>query len=101
MTIPLALTRVDVASYVSALFDVYSLILLAYIVTSLIFSFGGRVPYSRPLNAVIGFLRDVSEPYLRIFRRFLPSFGGFDFSPILAFFVLQIVQRIVVGLIQG
>ena len=56
-----------------------------------------RPPYSRTLDAVLGFLRDICEPFLRIFRRFIPSLGGFDFSPILAIFTLQIVSRIVVN----
>ena len=68
----------------------------------LLFSVGLRPPYSRTLDAVLGFLRDICEPFLRIFRRVLPSFGGLDFSPILAIFTLQIVNSIVVNdLIHG
>ena len=92
----LALTRNDIANYVSALFWVYTLILLAYIVINLLFALGVRPPYNRYVDAVLTFLRDVSEPVLRPFRRILPTFGGFDFSPIIAFFVLGIVSRIVV-----
>jgi YggT family protein len=97
----LAVTRDDVANYVNAVFLVYSLIIIAYIVLSLVLSLGARPPYSRAFDAVVSFLRDVSEPYLRIFRRFIPSFGGFDFSPILALIVLGLVNRIVVNLIAG
>jgi YggT family protein len=51
---------------------------------------------------VLGFLRDICEPFLRIFRRFLPSFGGIDFSPIIAFITLQLINSIVVqGIIHG
>ena len=51
---------------------------------------------------MIGFLRDVCEPFLRIFRRVLPAFGGIDFSPLLAILTLQIVNSIVVnGIIHG
>jgi YggT family protein len=96
-----AIGRSQIADYVATLFYVYGLILLAYIITSLVFSLGGRIPYSRTTTAILGFLRDVSEPYLRPFRRVIPQFGGFDFSPILAFFVLQIVGNIVTGLIRG
>ena len=39
----------------------------------LIFSLGVRVPYSRWSDAVLDFLRDVSEPYLRIFRPLHPD----------------------------
>ena len=56
-----------------------------------------RVPYSRWSDAVLGFLRDVCEPYLRIFRRFIPMIGPLDFSPIVALLVLQIVGNIVVS----
>ena len=91
----LALTRNDIADYVAALFWVYTLILFAYIVVNLLFAIGVRPPYNRYVDAVLTFLRDVSEPYLRLFRRLLPSFGGFDFSPIIAFFVLRIVAAIV------
>ena len=97
----LALTRNDVADYVAALFWVYTLILFAYIVVNLLFAIGVRPPYNRGVDAVLTFLRDVSEPFLRPFRAILPSLGGFDFSPIIAFFVLRIVSAIVVNLIRG
>ena len=97
----LALTRDDIADYVAALFRVYSLLLFAYIIINLLFALGVRPPYNRIVDGVLTFLRDVSEPFLRPFRRLLPSFGGFDFSPIIAFAVLWIVGGIVVGLIRG
>jgi YggT family protein len=50
----------------------------------------------------MGFLRDICEPFLRIFRRLIPSFAGLDFSPILAIFTLQIVNSLIVNdLIHG
>jgi YggT family protein len=99
--IGLAITRVDVSNYVSALFYVYILIIIVYILLNMMFSLGLRTPYSRWLDAVLTFLRDVSEPYLRIFRRIIPTIGMFDFSPILAIIVLGIVQQVVTSLIHG
>jgi YggT family protein len=99
--IGLAITRVDVSNYVSALFYVYILIIIIYILLNMMFSLGLRTPYSRWLDAVLTFLRDVSEPYLRIFRRIIPTVGMFDFSPILAIIVLGIVQQVVTSLIHG
>ena len=60
-----------------------------------------RVPYSRWSDAVLGFLRDVCEPYLRIFRRFIPMIGPLDISPIVGLLVLQIVGNIVVSAVHG
>ena len=64
-----------------AVFLVYTLLIIAYILSSLFFAFGGRLPYSRWSSAVLGFLRDVCEPYLSIFRRFIPPIGPLDLSP--------------------
>jgi YggT family protein len=92
--------REQIADFVSALVTVYWIILIAWVVASLIFSLGARVPYSRPLNAVLDFLRDVSEPYLRLFR-FLPlRIGPLDLTPLVAILVLRIVGDIVVALIR-
>jgi YggT family protein len=92
--------REQIADLLAALIRVYTIIIIAWIVTSFVFALGARVPYSRPLNAVLDFLRDVSEPYLRIFRRLPLRVGPLDLSPIVAIFVLQIVGSIVVGLID-
>ena len=96
-----AAARDDIADFLQALLTVYVLLLLAYIVINLLFAFGARPGYYRWLDAVLGFLRDVSEPYLRIFRSFIPQIGPFDFSPIVAILVLQIVGRLIIGLVRG
>jgi uncharacterized protein YggT (Ycf19 family) len=97
----LATTRGDIANYVSALFYVYIILIFLYILLNLLFSFGLRLPYARWSDSVMNFLRDVSEPYLRLFRRFIPSLGAIDLSPMIAIIVLYIVQSLVVGAIQG
>ena len=53
-------------------------------------------PYSIATDRLLGFLRDVVEPFLRIFRRFAPRLGGLDFSPMLAIISLYLVNIIVV-----
>ena len=75
--------------------------IIAYILTNLIFAAGLRIPYSRWSDAILGFLRDVCDPYLRLFRRILPSFGGLDFSPIIAIIVLQLATRLVASAIRA
>jgi YggT family protein len=91
--------RQEIADFLSAVIFVYTICVVAWIVASFVFSLGGRVPYNRVLNAILDFLRDVSEPYLRIFRRLGLRVGPIDFSPIVAILVLRIVGGIIVGLI--
>ena len=101
MTLPLALTRGDVADYVYALIVVYFVLILIRILLSWL----PRVPYNRFLDMAITFVQDVTDPYLNLFRRFIPPVrlggGGLDLSPIVATFVLFIVGGIVVGIIRG
>jgi uncharacterized protein YggT (Ycf19 family) len=69
--------------------------IFAYILTSWI-----RLPYSPWLNRVQRFLYDVSEPYLRLFRRVIPPFGPLDISPVVAVLVLVILQQLLVDLLS-
>lgn len=100
MTFVLASFRGSAADFVSALAWVYTLVIIAYILTSLAFAAGLRLPYSRWSDAVLTFLRDVCEPYLRLFRRVLPSIGGLDFSPIVAIVLLQLAGWLISGAIR-
>jgi YggT family protein len=96
-----AIGREEIADYVNALFLVYLILIFVRILLSWI----PRLPYNRYLQAVVGFVHEVTDPYLNLFRRLLPPVGGrgfgLDLSPILAIIVLYIVQGIVVGLIEG
>jgi len=100
-TLVVASARTEIAGYLSTLIYVYTLLIVLYIVVQLLFAFGVRPPYSRVSDAVLSFLRDVCEPYLRIFRRVIPMAGSFDFSPIVAILVLSIVGNLIVSLIHG
>jgi YggT family protein len=98
----LATARSSIADFLDALLTVYVLLIIAYIITSLIFSFGGRIPYSKWSSAILGFLRDVCEPYLSLFRRFIPPIGPIDISPIVAILFLQLVVGfLLIPLIRG
>lgn len=99
--IALASVRSDIAKYVSALLVVYTIIIFLYVLLNMMFSLGLRMPYSRWFDAVLNFLRDVCEPYLRIFRRIVPTIGMIDLSPWLAIIVLIILQQVIPPLIRG
>ena len=93
------MTRNDVAEFLEALLLVYTIIIVAWVVLSLVFSLGVRVPYNRVANAVMDFLRDVTEPFLRLFRRLPLRIGPLDLTPMVAIIVLQIGGGIIVNLI--
>jgi YggT family protein len=92
--------RTKLAEFVDALFWVYSLCIIAWIIAQFAFAMGLRMPWSRPVNAVLDFLRDVSEPLLRIFRRLGLQIGPIDLSPIVALILLRVLGSVIVGLIK-
>ena len=96
-----AITRNDVADYLATLLQIYIVLIFIRILMSWI----PRMPYNRYLNAVLNFVRDVTDPYLNLFRKFVPMVkigpGALDLSPIVATFALIIVGQIVVGLVRG
>ncbi len=47
----------------------------------------------------IKWVREATDIYLDLFRRFIPPIGGLDFSPIIAILVLQVIQTVVVNII--
>jgi YggT family protein len=85
----------SIQNFVHVFILVYFLILFAYILMSWV-----RLPYSPWLNRLQRFLYDVSEPYLRIFRRLLPSFGPLDLSPMVAIFALFIVDLVIQSILD-
>jgi YggT family protein len=99
--IALALTRNDVADYVSALFLVY----IVLIFLNVLISWVPRMPYNRWLRAALDFITETTNPYLNVFRRILPPIGGggfaLDLSPIVGVIVLFVLQALVVGAIEG
>jgi YggT family protein len=84
--------------FVDAVYYVYLLCILIYILMSWI-----RLPYSIWGDRFQRFLYDVVNPYLALFRKVLPfaRMGMFDFSQIIAIFALSFIWRVIrVGIEQ-
>ena len=82
----------SVQNFVTVFIGVYTLLIFAYVILSWV-----RSPYST--HPVVRFLHDVCDPYLRLFRRFLPPLGPIDLSPIVAVVALVVVERLVNGVL--
>jgi len=95
-TLSLLADAVDQAqTFVNVFVTVYTLVIFAYIITSWL-----RLPYSSWLNRIQRFLYDVCEPYLRLFRRLLPSLGPLDLSPMIGLIVLFLMRFVLVSILE-
>jgi YggT family protein len=85
----------SVETFVNVFIILYGLVIFVYIITSWL-----RLPYSPTLNRIQRFLYDVCEPYLRLFRRILPSTGAIDLSPMLALIALAVINRLLIWILE-
>lgn len=77
---------VFIVRFLDTALGLYRMILLARILIS-------WFPNIDRSNQIVRFIYDVTEPVLRPFRNFIPPIGGVDFSPILVFFLLDLLRR--------
>ncbi len=94
-SIVLADASTSVQRFVSVFFGVYVLLIFAYILTTWV-----RVGYSPTFERIRGFLHDTCDPYLRLFRRFIPTLGPLDLSPIVGVIALLLGERLVNALVE-
>ncbi|MDD4169119.1 MAG: YggT family protein [Desulfotomaculaceae bacterium] len=52
-----------------------------------------------PHHPIINFVYEITDPYLNLFRRFIPPFGMVDLSPIVALIVLHVIQWLVIQIV--
>ena len=76
--------------FIDVFIYVYVLLIFVYVLTSWV-----RLPYNVWVRRISDFLRDVCEPYLRIFRRILPSLGPLDLSPVVGIVALIVIRLII------
>lgn len=83
-----------VVLFLGKVVDFYELLILVWVILS-------WIPLSREglWADIAGAINRLVRPYIDIFRRFLPPFGGLDFSPVIAMLVLDVVRRGLVGIL--
>ena len=84
-----------VQNFIHVFILVYTLLILAHIIFTWV-----QLPYRTWIYRIRQFLSDVCEPYLRLFRRFLPSVGPLDLSPIVAILVLWILDYVITSILD-
>jgi YggT family protein len=99
-----ALDRVDLANYVGALFDVFLILIIIRVLLGWVQMFR-PIPYIMPLRATIGFVEESVDPYLNVFRRWIPPIGGagigLDLSPMIGIILIVLLRDPIVNLIAG
>jgi YggT family protein len=77
--------------FVTLVAQLYKLVIIAAVVLSWI-----RVD---PYHPAVQFINRITQPVFEKIREVLPSFNGIDFSPLVAFLLVYLVERILIRLI--
>ncbi|MCZ8260082.1 MAG: YggT family protein [Beijerinckiaceae bacterium] len=76
----------------NTIIELYSFLLLAYVILTLLINFN-IVNSRQPIVSAIGeFLYRITEPLLGPIRRRMPNLGPIDISPVILLLALQFVQ---------
>jgi len=86
---------IDFFAYiVFQILQIYKYAVIIYVIISMLISFN-VINYNNSLISIImDFLYRLTEPLLKIIRRFLPSFGAIDLSPVLLIIIIEAIQYI-------
>src|SRR5688572_21922485 len=79
---------------ISLLIDIYSAVIIAYVILGLLIAFGIVNVYNRVVNVIYEFLTRATEPVLRPIRKVLPNFGPVDLSPLVVLIALWFAQSL-------
>ncbi len=82
------------AGFINAILTLFTIAIFARVILTFIIPLSGGRPH--PIVVTINsFVFQVTEPVLGPIRRSLPSFGGFDFSPMAVLIILILLRRVV------
>ena len=76
--------------------NLYKLVLLIYIIATWLISFNIINTSNRFIYSAMEILYRLSEPSLRLVRKYIPAFGNIDISPIIVYLLLWFIQSLLI-----
>jgi YggT family protein len=87
---------IDIANL---LLTVLTWIIIIQVILSWLFAFNVLNTSSAGVRAFALALEKITAPLYRPIRRVLPDFGGIDFSPLVILILIQILRRLLAGVV--
>lgn len=81
-------------SVLDKLINFYEMLIIVYCLFTWFPRRGGSL-----IDDIFSVLESICSPYLNQFRRIIPPMGGMDFSPVIAIIALNLIERLVVGIL--
>lgn len=88
------MTTLTLYRLIRSCFDFYSWLILGYCILSWF-----PIKQNSLMGDIASAIATLVDPYLGVFRRFMPPMMGVDWSPVLAIVVLNLLERLVLSLV--
>jgi len=76
--------------------DLYKFILIIYVIATWLVGFGIINTTNKFVYSILTALYKICEPSIRIVKRYVPTFGNIDISPIIVFIALEFLKRLII-----
>ena len=83
-------------TFVDTFSRIYILLIIVWIVLGYF-----RLPFNVWVYRIRRFLDETVQPYVRVFRRILPSFGPLDLSPTIGILALLVGDQVILNILDG
>ena len=88
---------VDIADL---LLSIITWIIIAQVILSWLFVFNVLNTSSQGVRSIAVAIDRLTAPLYRPIRRLLPDFGGIDFSPLVVLILIQVIKRLLGGVVM-
>ena len=76
--------------------DLYKIVLIFYVIATWLVGFGIINTRNAFVYSMLTALYKICEPSMRIVKKFIPTFGNIDISPIIVFIALEFIKRLII-----
>ena len=76
--------------------ELYKWALIIYVVTTWLVALGVLNTKNAIVYSLLNALYRICEPSFRVLRRYIPTFGNIDISPIIVFIGLEFLKRLII-----
>ena len=90
---------IAIVEIINLLLSVVTWIIIGQVILSWLFAFNVLNTSSPGVRAFALAIDRVTAPVYRPIRRLLPDFGGIDFSPLVALLLIQVIKKLLAGVV--
>jgi YggT family protein len=91
---------IAIVDIIDMLLTIVTWIIIAQVILSWLFVFNVLNTSSQGVRQIAVAIDRLTAPLYRPIRRMLPDFGGIDFSPLVVIILIQVIKKLLAGVVM-